>query len=82
MRDELSPYARLVDCVPEGYTPSGFVVSIECLDPDGNQVLVCRMSDDMTAWKGLGMAQALVVDMKDQFRTPAFAEEEDDDFTG
>jgi len=82
VRDELSPYARLVDCVPEGYTPSGFVVSIEALDPEGRPVLVCRMSDDMTAWKGLGMAQALVVDMKEQFQTPAMAEDEDDDLAG
>lgn len=79
MRDELSPYARLVDCVPEGYTPSGFVVAIEALSSEGHPVLVCRMSDDMTAWKGLGMAQALVVDMQEQFQVPVLVEEDEDD---
>lgn len=79
MRDELSPYARLIDCVPEGYTPTGFIVAIEVLDPEGDPALVCRMSDDVTAWKGLGMAQALVVDMKEQFQTPVLVEDDEDD---
>lgn len=78
MRDELSPYARLVDCVPEGYTPTGFVVAIEALDSDGDYVLAFNSSDGMPIWKSIGMAEMLTEDLRERTRQHVFEDGEDD----
>lgn len=55
---------------PDGFSPLGFVISIEALDPDGDLMLINRRSGDTTAWKALGMAQSLCDDLRASLREP------------
>lgn len=86
MRDELSPYARLIDCLPEGVTPVGFVVAIEVMDADGDMYLHVRGSEGISPWKGVGMLINASDQLRDDMRAPyvrvSVDEEDDDDFTG
>ena len=86
MRDELSPYARLCDLLPEGHVATGFVVTLEAITPDGNNFLYARMSQGMTPWKAIGMTTSTLDDLRDglrnQVRVAADDEDGDDDFAG
>lgn len=82
MRDELSPYARLIDCLPEGSTAIGFVVAIEAMDAEGNMYLHVRGSEGMAPWKGVGMLINASDQLRDDMRTPyvhVIQEDSDDD---
>lgn len=81
MPDELNVYARFIDFIPEGYVPSGWVAAVECLDSDGDPVLVVRRSQETTAWQAMGMAMSLADDLRDNLRTPpvVYVEDGEDD---
>jgi hypothetical protein len=82
VRDELSPYARLIDCLPEGATPVGFVVAIEAMDAEGDLYLHVRGSEGMSPWKGVGMLINAADQLRDDMRTPyvrVIREDEEDD---
>jgi hypothetical protein len=70
VRDELSPYARLIDCLPEGVTPVGFVVAIEVMDANGDLYLHVRGSETIPPWKGVGMLINASDQLRDDMRTP------------
>lgn len=82
MRDELSPYARLCDFLPEGATASGFVVVFEALDAEGELYLHVRSSEGVPPWKAVGMMTTATDQMRDDLRTPyvhVIQEDDEDD---
>lgn len=78
MRDELNPYARLMDMVPEGCTPVGFVAAIEFLDEDGDYMLAFSESDGTPVWKAIGMAEMLSASLRERTRVQVFEDGDDD----
>lgn len=80
MNDEdLSPYSRLIDILPEGATPTCWVASFEYLHPDGDLRLIHRMVAGTPPWKALGMVTSCANDLADSLREPAYAVDEEDD---
>lgn len=77
MRDELTPYSRLIDGMPEGYMPVGYVCSVKALDPDGNLVLLHNRTSQVTHWEAIGMLTSHLDDLRDGLREASYAVDED-----
>ena len=69
-------YQALLSDLPDGFTPLEAVVSVECLDTDGNVVLLNQKTENCSAWKALGMLISASDDMRNALNSYATEDDE------
>ncbi len=79
MRNELTPYSRLADMLPEGFMPVGFACTIKALDPEGNLVLVHQATAQVPDWEAVGMLTAHIDDLREDMRDATYLAVEEDE---
>ena len=79
MRDELTPYSRLIDGLPDGFMPVGFVCSVKALSPSGDLVLLHSHTSQVTTWEAIGMLTSHLDDLRDGLRKANYMPAEGDD---
>lgn len=71
-------YADLFKEIPDGWTPLEAVVSVKCLDDEGNVCLVTRKTSGLAPWDAYGMLSYACEDYSSSALAAAGAEDDDE----